>query len=377
MYIIDRYLTWQFFKALLIFFITFAGLFVVIDAFGNLDEFIEHGEKAGGLLRVVVGYYGVRMLALLDRTSGVLTLVAAMFTLTALERNNELTALMAAGIPRRRMARPIIGAVLAVSLIAVMNREVILPKYRDQLSRNAQDLGGERGHRVQLQWDHQTDVLINGTWAYKSENRIEKPSIGLPDAVAQFGTQVLAANAIAQDAADGRPTGYLLQDVRKPVELLECKSIALNGKPLLLCPSDTPWLNDKDCFLVTNVQFEQLAGGDGWKKFASTAELMTGLRNPSTDFGPDVRVAVHSRFVQPLLDLTLLFLGLPLVLSRQSRNIFVAIGMCLVLVLGFYVVVIACHSLGNNCLIRPALAAWCPLLICVPVAVYMAQPMSE
>ena len=33
---------------------------------------------------------------------------------------------------------------------------------------------------------------------------------------------------------------------------------------------------------------------------------------------PDVRVTVHSRVVQPILDVTLLFLGLPLVVARGS-----------------------------------------------------------
>ncbi len=96
--IIYRYLVRNFFQALMIFFITFTGLYMVIDGFGNLEEFIDHGQRAGGLLPIVMEYYGVRSLVIFDRTSGVLTLVAAMFTLTALERHNELTALMAAGI---------------------------------------------------------------------------------------------------------------------------------------------------------------------------------------------------------------------------------------------------------------------------------------
>ena len=53
------------------------------------------------------------------------------------------------------------------------------------------------------------------------------------------------------------------------------------------------------------------------------------MRNPSLDYGADVRVAIHGRIVKPLLDMTLLFLGLPLVVTRESRNVFIAMGLCM------------------------------------------------
>ena len=98
MKLIDRYLLQNFLRSTLIFFATFCGLFTVIDAFGNLEEFINEGQRSEGLLQVLAKYYSVRSLVIFDRTSGVVMLVAAMFTLTSLERHNELTALMAAGI---------------------------------------------------------------------------------------------------------------------------------------------------------------------------------------------------------------------------------------------------------------------------------------
>ena len=46
-----------------------------------------------------------------------------------------------------------------------------------------------------------------------------------------------------------------------------------------------------------------------------------------------------ARIVRPLLDITLLFLGLPLVVTRESRNVFLAIGMCIALSTAFMLVV--------------------------------------
>jgi lipopolysaccharide export system permease protein len=102
-----------------------------------------------------------------------------------------------------------------------------------------------------------------------------------------------------------------------------------------------------------------------------------GLRIRSLDYGAGERMAIHSRLVQPLLDMTLLFLGLPLVLSRSNRNVFVAIGMCLALVVAFMLVILGCEQLGAGYWLEPSLAAWLPLMIFVPCAMALSTPLRE
>jgi len=120
--------------------------------------------------------------------------------------------------------------------------------------------------------------------------------------------------------------------------------------------------------VASDVSFAQLAAGNAWRQFSSLGDLIAGLHNPSLDLASDVRVMVHARILQPLLDMTLLCLGLPIVLARQQRNIFVASRTCVLVVTVFVLVILACHAAGNSYLISTALAAWCPLLIFVPLA---------
>ena len=47
---IDRYILRSYFKILLICFLSLTGLFVVIDAFGNLDELLKIADKQGSLV---------------------------------------------------------------------------------------------------------------------------------------------------------------------------------------------------------------------------------------------------------------------------------------------------------------------------------------
>ena len=131
MLLIDRYLLRQFAQNLLIFFCSLTGLYIIIDSFNNLEEFITFAEqnrtlitaaaanagecRAGGgergIARQHVHGYGRLLLAacaisFFDRTSGILTLISAMFTVTWIQRHNELTALQAAGVAKFRVLRP-------------------------------------------------------------------------------------------------------------------------------------------------------------------------------------------------------------------------------------------------------------------------------
>ena len=143
MTIIDRYLLRLFFKVLLICMISISGLYVVIDFCSNMDEFLGHGEQEG-YLQVVGEYYGVRIPLFFDRISGLLALIAAMFALTWMQRSNEMTALLAAGIPKSRILKPLVFAAVLVGLIAAANREVVIPRYRSMLLRKRPRLGGVR-----------------------------------------------------------------------------------------------------------------------------------------------------------------------------------------------------------------------------------------
>ena len=118
MSIIDRYLLRQFVQTFLICYLSLTGLYIIFDAFTNLEEFLRVADKCGGLAKLMVTHYGYRSILFFDRTSGLLALVAAMFTVAWIQRHNELTALLAAGVSRIRVVKPIIAAVVVIAFTA-------------------------------------------------------------------------------------------------------------------------------------------------------------------------------------------------------------------------------------------------------------------
>ncbi|MGI9454976.1 MAG: LptF/LptG family permease [Aeoliella sp.] len=376
--IVDRYLLVQFVQIFLICYVSLTGLFVVIDAFGHIDHFMTYAHQHDqSLARVLAEYYSYRAIAVFDQTSGVLALVAAMFTVTWIERHNEMTALMAAGVSRFRVLRPVLVAALLLGVLAAANRETVIPQIRSHLAIDSKNLGGDRAEKVVSRYDSQTDILLDGDEAIASQMKIMGPNFVLPSRIAKYGKQLAAAEAQFVAAEGNRPSGYWLRGVTSPKRLKEKPSVAVDGHKIIVTPHDAPWLADDELFVVSEVAFELLTGGSVWREFASTAELVTELRSPSVDLGNDVRVAIHSRLLKPFLDGTLIFLGLPLIVSRNNRNPYVAIGLAIGVVTAFFIITLGCQSLGNSGWIRPTLAAWLPLIVFAPVAVYLTESLRK
>jgi lipopolysaccharide export system permease protein len=375
--IIDRYMLRQFVQVLIICFLSLIGLYIVIDAFGNLDHFVDYADDHGSILGALAGYYAYRAIAFFDRTSGILTLIAVMFTVTWIQRHHEMTALLAAGVARTRVLRPVLIAAIGVSLVAAANREVIMPTIRHQLSLDSKNLGGEQEALMQARFDS-NDILIGGEKIVPAENKIRDAKFVLPRHLDQFGKQISAAEARFLPATRTMPSGYLLSGVTQPKGLLKRPSLLdSESAPIIITPPGNDWLKSDQLFVVSGMSFEFLAAGATWRDFASTREMIRELRNPSTDLGADVRVAIHNRFLQPFLDTTLLFLGLPFVITRSNRNPFIAIGLCLAVVTVFMCVVLGCQSLGTGGWLSPPLAAWLPLIIFGPVAAAMSDSLRQ
>lgn len=373
MKLLDRYLLRQFVQIFVICFLSLMGLYLVIDLFGHLDNFSQQAKREGSLLKVIAKYYGYQSIGFFDRTSGILAMISAMFTVTWLQRHQEMTAMLAAGISKFRIIRPLLLAAVVVSLLGVASRELVIPKIRDELTRSTKDLGGTEARALESRFDGKTDILIGGEQTIALQRKIIKPTFMLPRALKRYGNQLAAKEAIYLDATELHPAGYLMTDVATPSRINERESLRLNGQEVVMTPRDHVWLEAGQVFVVSDLSFQLLSNGTAWRSYASTSELISELNRPSTDLGADVRVAVHTRMMQPVTDTTLLMLGLPLMFSRRQRNVFLSIGICLSVAVAFTMATVACQSLGGISLLRPTLAAWLPIMVFLPVAVGMSH----
>jgi len=344
----------------------FVGIFVVFDLFTNLDSLIQAGKAAHNIPKIIFLYYLFKSIPIIMLLGSVLSLVAAMVTVAMLMRNNEFVPIQAAGISTLRIIRPLIIAVLCITAMFCVMREFLLPNIQDQIAMEAADFVENKGTLLNVVIDGETNVNILGDRVFRSEKRISKPEFIFPKTIAKQTLRLTGNEAFYRSATKHRPAGYLLTGVHDK-SILQSSSLMWEGKPILLTPSDAADLEPDQCFVVSNVPFESLASIDAWR-YATLWSLVSAARNKSLDVGASIHSAIHSRLTQPILDITILFLGLPVLLVSGDRNVFKAMGLSGLILIAFLLVCYASQFAGANSGM-PVLGAWLPMMIFVPIAV--------
>ncbi len=376
MRILDRQRYWDYLKAYVICFVSLVGIYVVFDAFSNADEFTKIHDSTLGLLARMGRFYLIRTSLFYDRLCGVIGMMAAIFTVTWMQRNNELLAMMAAGISTPRTIRPVAVSAVLVSAFAIVNQEWIMPPLGPELQLDHAD-DGKRALVVHARTD------LNGIGIHGGEGIREAKTLVPFDATLPI-TRFDSLNLEAKEAryipeTDQRSPlrgGWLLRGARFPPEamnddhrlLVEVPPEDLKDFP----PShgDPAKLTGPAYFLRSNVTFEVATRSLQWYWFASTPELMRTLREPiGNTERTEISTFLHARNLRPLTSLTLLLLSLPLVLGGGSGGMFLNLGLSLGTSALFYSALFVFGYLSNNHVLWPELAAWAPLFLFGTLAV--------
>ena len=160
MRILDRQRYWSFLKAYVICYVSLVGLYIVIDAFSNLDEFSKRAEGIVELSLVMSRFYLIRQSLFFDQLCGVIGMMAAVFTVTWMQRNNEQLAMLAAGISTHRAIRPVLLSSVLVCGVSVVNQELIMPRLSEELAKTHDD-DGQRSVHVTGRYDAR-NIYIHG-----------------------------------------------------------------------------------------------------------------------------------------------------------------------------------------------------------------------
>jgi lipopolysaccharide export system permease protein len=189
----------------------------------------------------------------------------------------------------------------------------------------AKDLTGSAEQSVKAKYDVINRVLLDATSMDGKHGRLNAPSFRLDGDYGSFGDLLLAGSAQWMDTHPNLPPGYLLEDVSRPMDVDTVASVFWNDNAILLTSKDQAWLK--------------------------------------------LQVLLHERFVRPPLDFALILLGLPLVVNRKGRNLFMMMSVAMMTVMGFFAVKTGANYIGTSgYLVSPAIAAWIPLLVCGPIA---------
>ena len=369
---VDRYILRNFFRTLLLWYLCLVGLYVVFDLFTNFEDVLSSGKIGGNIVLSIGRYYFFKTFQFFDVLVSLLIMISAMITISTMIRHNEMIPLLASGISQLRIIMPIIGAAVLVIFLAMACRELLLPNFlSDILAKNPGEVGQNHGTTIEGMTDMKTGLKLGGGRAFWSAKTIIEPRFTLPNGLVKFNRNVEAQSAQYLPATKDHPAGFLLQNVVAPQELLSHESILIKNEAFILTSvSDPDWIEPTDCFVVSGVTFNQLAGGAAWRQYGSTRELVEGIRNPSLELTTQVDSVVHSRVTQPILDFTLLLLGLPIILTKSDRNVFKALGIGTLLIIAFLAIQLISKEVGISYQ-QPVMGVWFPLILFIPVAAWL------
>ncbi len=351
---IDRYVSGAFLRTYIVLLVVLAGIYVFADIIANLDDFTR--DKVLGpreVLRNMLDYYGSNVPLYYQQLGGITLALAAAFTFAMLLRNNELTPLIAAGMPLQRLALPVLLWSVPLTAAWMANSELVVPRYATLIVRQRNDLSDSRTTPVKCVRDDRNTILtadelhLQDGWM-KGVFLIEPPDAK--------GARTLVRADIARWDPERR-TWLLERGARQ--EFVGGTDTSDLGESVRWAPLDEyPYtLTPGEILLRQSSQ---------WTDLMSMAQMGALMRSHNLpNLGAVVR-ARDVRFAQPLLAWIMLLLAVPFFLTREPGNVLVAGGKALLLCGTCFGFIFLCHDATDA---APLLAAAMPVLVFAPIAV--------
>jgi len=364
--ILDRQMIWNYFKAYVFCLISLMGLFIVVDLFMNLEDFTAGRKDLGSVARFVGTYYGYKSFQIFDRLCESVVLLAGMFTVAWMQRNNELLPLLSAGVSTRRAVQPVLLSAFVMMGLVAVNQEFGLPSVDSFMLENRQNPDGSKETDVKGNFDMNA-VLLSGDKAIRKDLMVKKFVAVIPARAGRNTATLQAKEAyyIPDHDVDKRSGGWLLKQTRTEglIDWDETDDILKS-------------LGNGEFFLRTrDGDFDSIVRVKNWDLYLPTWKLLKELDRPGNTQHAKLAIAFHTRMTRPVVGVILVLLGLSVILRDQNRNVFVSAGLCLMLCVIFFISIFACQWLGKDELasqyVSPALAAWLPVIVFGPLAFVM------
>ena len=322
----------------------------------NIDEFTEDGSlPLLEVLSLMADFYVCNLPLYYAQLGGPLMAIAAAFTLGMMMRNNELTALVAAGMPLQRLALPVVACSILLVGVWMANRELLLPRLAHKVARTHDDVIGQRTSGVHCTRDDNNAILTATTFVPR-EGLLKNVYIIEPDETGR-ARYLIKADFAKYDPE--RKTWLLDRGERiRMVDALASEGLGARVRP------DYP---EEYALTLTPAELV-LRRSSQWADLLGIRELTTLLQSQNLANRPAINMSLHVRLTQPLLQWILLLLTVPYFLGREPRNVMGAGGRALLVAGSFFLVAFVAHSVvrGET---YAAFIAWIPILVFGPLAV--------
>ncbi len=352
-HILDRYVIRNMLFSYVVVFAVFVGLRIVVDLFTQIDEFTESMLPAGQVVQNIFSYYGYHLFQYYQEFAGPIVVFAALFTLFRIRRANETVIILSSGISLHRLLWPIALVGIVLNGLLIVNQELIIPRIADKLIRKQENAAGDRIMLVELQNDQANTLLLG-------------------DLDTSQDTATMSEVFLIRRDDDGRMTHLQYSprawwDPRRKAWVMEQADL------LEMLPGrQSPQVSKTNVVYHTELSPREmfLRGSTEYLRFQSTSRLaaMSQQDYISQRMGPSLEMEIHIRFITPIINVIILLLAAPLIISREPKGVFMEMIKALLVIIAAFGLTFAAHQLGGQQL--PTLvAAWLPVFVFGPLAI--------
>ncbi|HOW97294.1 MAG TPA: LptF/LptG family permease [Kiritimatiellia bacterium] len=361
MKIVDKYLFKAVLVPLLYCLAGFILIYIIYDLFDNLPDFIEGRTP----LLSVIRFYCFLMPSVLIIIAPVSLMLAVLYSLSHLTKNNELTAMRACGISLYRLMAPLVILGLSASILVGVIHEtlgpwsaywahqfIVMQKSKGDLSTHVVSPLPYRNELGRRDW--MIGAFNTQTFDMRGVNVIQQR----PD-----GSEEYRIVAKSGHWYDGR---WWLQDLS--FQAYDAGSNPL-GPPRFEIHREMTDYNEVPSDFINEIKDPE---------YLSSLEILTFLKTHkrlSNETVSRVRANLHHRLSMPWNCLVVTLLGIPFGAKSGRHGAFLGIVLALSLFFGYYVFVNVGLAFGKKQLIAPWIGGWLPNLAFLAVGLILIHRM--
>ncbi len=351
----DRYITRRLLPPILLVVLSTALLYVVADLSSNVEDMARNRVPAN----VVLAYYANLVPQVFLDVTPFALMIAVLILLTLLERQQEMTALKAAGISLYRLTVPVLLVAAAAAGGLWFLGEIVVPNANREAQRLLDRIKGRETTRTYRASDRQWLLSRTGNTLYNFL-RYDDPSETLirftmfrVDENMNLGFYLFSRRVRYYDGVWIADSGWFRQIFPDGTD--EFKTITA---PMKLEIPEGPEYFGQEYRRPSEMSVGELA--------SYIRELVDSGYRPSK-----LIVRWHQKFAYPLSAFVMVLLALPFGLSRGGRRVTTMQGIAVALVLGiaYFMSTALFGRLGEVEVLPPVVGAWAPVVLAILFAI--------
>ncbi|MBN1165156.1 MAG: LptF/LptG family permease [Candidatus Krumholzibacteriota bacterium] len=336
----DRYILSGFWRNVLLGILAFLVIYVTVDINEKIDNFIDHHAT----VLEISSYYFFKLPWIILLITPVSILLATVFTLGKLSRQNELTAFIASGTSLLRVSSPIIISALSITLFSIAFGEFVVPSANRR---------GERIMAVDIEENQQ-----RGNFKYKANLHYQGENDRTYYAERYDISLKIMKNVIIQEYDDS-------QLIRR----IDAKKVFWDGGKWVLIDGIIREFLPAGEIVTT---FERRAGDDLPEKpedlakeeiepeemnFLELRQYIDRIRRGGGAIDKYL-VDLYFKFSFPFTNVIFAMIGIALSSAKRKPSLATGFGMTLLISFTYYGILRIGQALGHSGVMQPVLAAW-------------------